>query len=247
MTASNQDWIAADWPAAPHVHAGTSLRNGGVSQGNYASLNLAAHVGDDAAAVATNRQAFGDRHALPSTPVWLEQVHGDRVIELDEKTPDVMQTDGSVTRQRYTVCAVLTADCVPVILSDKQGTRVAAIHAGWRGTCKGIIDRAIDCFPEPDQLLVWIGPCISKDYYEVGRDVISACMKYREDSQQAFEQTDATHWQFDLKQLIKLILTSSGVARVYDSGLCTYAQPELFYSYRRDGATGRTASLIWME
>ncbi|MEQ8428652.1 MAG: peptidoglycan editing factor PgeF [Gammaproteobacteria bacterium] len=247
MTVNSKDWIEADWPAAAHVRAGTSLRVGGVSQGNYASLNLAAHVGDDANSVLANRDSFIARHKLPAAPAWLQQVHGNRIINLDTEQAESGKADGSMTRRHNTVCAVLTADCVPLLFSDEQGECIAAVHAGWRGTCKGIIDRVVDLFPEPEQLLVWIGPCISKACYEVGQDVVSACLAYREASQTALEQTDATHWQLDMRKLVKLSLTANRVNRVYDSGLCTYEQADLFYSYRRDGKTGRTASLIWME
>lgn len=246
-TVDNEDWIEADWPAAAHVRAGTSLRVGGVSQGNYASLNLAAHVGDDANSVIANREAFITRNKLPAAPAWLQQVHDNRIIDLDTERGESRQADGSITRRHNTVCAVLTADCVPLLFSDEQGECIAAVHAGWRGTCKGIIDRAVDLFPEPAKLLVWIGPCISRACYEVGQDVVSTCLDYRESSQTALKQTDATHWQLDLRELVKLILAANGVHRVYDSGLCTYGQADLFYSYRRDGKTGRTASLIWME
>ena len=247
MIGDSEDWIEADWPAAAHVRAGTSLRVGGVSQGNYASLNLAAHVGDDTNAVITNRETFIARHQLPAAPAWLQQVHGNRIIDLDTQEAASGRADGSITRRKHTVCAVLTADCVPLLVSDEKGQCIAAVHAGWRGTCRGIIDRAIDHFPEPTKLLVWIGPCISKACYEVGQDVVNACLDYREDSHTALEQTDTTHWLLDMRKLVKLVLAAKGVNKVYDSGLCTYDQAGLFYSYRRDGTTGRTASLIWMD
>ncbi len=247
MTGSNKSWIEAEWPVAPHIRAGTTLRQGGISEGKYASLNLAAHVGDQQTAVQENRARIIELQELPTMPSWLTQVHGITIVDLDTTLPDPIRADGGLTRQRHTISTVLTADCVPLLISDKAGTCVAAIHAGWRGLCAGIIDEAIKRLTDPSELLVWIGPCISKDYYEVGIDVVSACNNYYDRSHLALERKDETHWQLDLNQLVILILTQLGVHRVFDSALCTYRQSDFFYSYRRDGITGRTASMIWME
>ena len=247
MTEAGEFWIKADWPVPRHVHAGTSLRKHGFSGGHYTSLNLAAHVGDNEKLVKQNRALLGEKLALPATPSWLTQVHGNRIITLANAVPENPTADGSVTNAEKKVCAVLTADCVPLLFCNEAGNQVAAIHAGWRGICRGIIDRAVALYSEPEKLLVWIGPCIRKDFYEVGKDVFTASINYAENMVETFEQTDANHWQCDLAGMAKLRLQSAGVKQIYDSGLCTYANPDLFYSYRRDGETGRTSSLIWME
>ena len=247
MTDSHRSWIEADWPVAAHVRAGTTLRRGGVSEGNYASLNLASHVGDQQTAVAENRARIIKQLGLPTMPSWMTQVHGTTIVDVDSALPESIQADGSLTRQRHTISAVLTADCVPLLITDKDGSCVAAIHAGWRGLCAGIIDRAISKVGDPSELFVWIGPCISKDYYEVGSDVVLACNSYHDRSHLALERRDETHWLLDLNQLVKLILAKLGVHQVFDSALCTYRQSDFFYSYRREGITGRTASMIWME
>ncbi len=239
-------WLPAEWPAPDHVHAGTSLRDSGFSSDNYSSLNLAMHVGDNAAKVDKNRELLIKQQQLPARPEWLNQTHSNRLSILDKDNVDT-DADGSYTTIKNNICAVLTADCVPVLLCDKAGTRVAAVHAGWRGISTGIIDNAAALYSQPEDVLAWIGPCISCVYYEVGSDVFEACMGYSPNTKTAFQQYDEQHWHCDLVSLVKCILANNKIHNIYESGLCTYADEKNFYSYRRDGVTGRTASMIWME
>ena len=239
-------WLAADWPAPTHIQAGTTVRTGGFSSAPYDTLNLARHVGDEEIAVEKNRKLISKQLSLQNTPLWLTQTHSNRVFEWHKHTVAAPRADGIVTDKPQQVCTVMTADCVPLLFCNRQGNRVAAVHAGWRGICRGILENAIQHFAKPDSLLVWIGPCISSQHYEVGADVYSACLEQAPFSAPAFERVDEHHWLCDLPTLVKLILNHSGVNAVYESGLCTYRHAELFYSYRRDGVTGRTASMIWM-
>lgn len=239
-------WQAADWPAPAHIKAGTSLREGGLSSGNFTGLNLATHVGDDKNTVEKNRQLFTKQQQLPAEPAWLKQTHSNHLTSLDKEVIDA-DADGSYTSVKARVCCVLTADCVPLLFCDKTGSTIAAVHAGWRGISKGIIDNAASLYSKSEDVLVWIGPCISAPHYEVGRDVFEACTNYLPDAEKAFKRHDEPHWYCDLVTLVKCFLTNNRIKHVYESGLCTYANEQLFYSYRRDGTTGRTAAMIWME
>lgn len=248
MTVNNKinTWLWADWPAPAHVKAGTSLRHYGLSQTPYHSLNLAAHVGDDTSNIDQNRSMICDHLALKTDPFWLEQTHGGDVISIDDPHIENI-ADGAITTRAGPVCTVMTADCVPVLFCDKPGTKVAAIHAGWKGICSGIIENTVKQYADPGRVLVWIGPCISKQYYAVGEDVVSACCLHFSDLRQAFEKTGDKHWVCDLSGLVKIILTKFKINSVYECGLCTFKRDDLFYSYRRDGITGRTATMIWIE
>ncbi len=239
-------WIWADWPAPNNIHAGTSIRVGGNSQAPYNELNLALHVGDIPETVVDNRQILSKQLNLPSEPVWLEQTHSSNIISIDTSAENVI-ADGSFTAEQNKVCAIMTADCVPILFCDAKGTKIAAIHAGWKGICGGIIEKAVNEFSNPDSLLAWIGPCISGQYYEIGMDVYEKFENYSTTLKRAFRQRNEDHWYCDLATLVKIILGNSGVTSIYACGLCTYAKDSLFYSYRRDGNTGRTATLIWME
>lgn len=243
---TNELWLWADWPAPKHIRAGTSVRTGRISQTPYNELNLATHVGDQYEHVHKNRQLLSEYLGLPTEPAWLEQVHSSKIISLD-KTQKNITTDGSYTSKKNKICAILTADCVPILFCNTDGTKVAAIHAGWRGICAGIIEKAIDEFPDPKKLLVWIGPHISKQYYEVGKEIYDRCSTHLDSLQRAFTPINSSHWYCDLTEIVKIILKNSKVGLIYECELCTYKQHDLFYSYRRDGNTGRTASLIWME
>lgn len=239
-------WIWADWPAPDNIHAGTSIRVGGDSQAPYDELNLALHVGDTPENVINNRQTLSKYLNLPSEPVWLEQTHSSNIVAIDTYAEKVT-ADGSFTTKQNNVCAIMTADCVPILFCDAQGTKIAAVHAGWKGLCAGIIEKAINEFSNPESLLVWIGPCISGQYYEVGKDVYEKFNIYSPSLKSAFKQCNEDHWYCDLVSIVKIILGNSKVTSIYECGLCTYARDSLFYSYRRDGNTGRTATLIWME
>ena len=239
-------WLWADWPAPKHVRAGTSLRTNGISHKPYGSLNLAQHVGDKFENVLDNRKTISKSLTLPSEPAWLKQVHGKNIISLDTSQTDI-SADGSYTSNKNKICTILTADCVPVLFCNSNGTKIAAIHAGWKGICAGIIERVVNEFSDPKSLLAWIGPCISSEYYEVGKDVYDRCLNHSDSLKGAFSQVNPNHWQCNLTQIVKIILNNSGVGLIHECGLCTYKTEKLFYSYRRDGKTGRTASMIWME
>lgn len=241
-------WLPADWPAPANVHAGTSWRQGGISQGAYASLNLAMHVGDDARAVLENRHRLG----LPTEPIWLNQVHGLTVVNAGkaakEKPEQVIEADAAYTDMADAICAVLTADCLPVLICDRAGNHVAAVHAGWRGLAAGIIDRVVTALQLPgDQLLAWLGPAIGPHAYEVGGDVREAFLHRDADAHTAFRPSRPGHWWMDIYQLARQQLAQQGVTEVYGGDHCTWQESDRFYSYRRDGVTGRMASVIWFE
>ncbi len=242
----NKYWLWANWPAPKHVRAGTSIRIGGFSKKPYNELNLAQHVGDSTDHVKKNRDTLIYYLGLQSEPIWLNQTHSSEIILLDTN-PENRNADGSVATKQNKICTVMTADCVPVLFCNEDGTKIAAIHAGWKGICGGIIENAIKSFPEPETILVWIGPCISSEHYEVGRDVYETCLNHSNLIENAFKQTTEGHWHCDLVEITKILLKNAGVGAIYECNLCTYKMDDLFFSYRRDGVTGRTASMIWME
>ena len=242
----NDLWIWANWPAPEHVRAGTSTRLKGFSTKPFNHLNLAKHVGDNEEIVNKNRVLMIKNLMLDSDPNWLNQTHSNKVVKLDDNLND-KDADASITYKKKQVCVVLTADCVPVLFCDSAGSSVAAAHAGWKGICNDIIENTIQQFQKPESLLAWIGPCICQHHYEVGEDVHSACLAHAEYLAAAFKLNSNNRWQCDLPHIIKLILKKSGINKIYESGLCTYKEKDLFYSYRRDGKTGRAASMIWME
>jgi YfiH family protein len=245
----NRDlWLLADWPAPTGIRAGTSWRHGGISQGSYASLNLAQHVGDDADAVAENRR----RLRLPSEPIWLNQVHGRAVVDAgrvsDQNMEQVIEADAAYTDRAGVICAVLTADCLPVLLCDRQGTRVAAVHAGWRGLVAGVIERTVDSLELPGQeLLAWLGPAIGPNAYEVGEEVHDAFVSESPEAGMAFRPSRPGHWWMDIYQLARQRLMRREVNTISGGDHCTWQEVDNFYSYRRDGVTGRMASVIWFE
>jgi purine-nucleoside/S-methyl-5'-thioadenosine phosphorylase / adenosine deaminase len=239
-------WLWADWPAPKHVRAGTSIRACGHSKTPYNELNLAQHVGDNFADVKNNRKNLSDHLKLKSEPIWLNQSHSSNIISIDN-TPENRNADGSFTTKQNKVCTILTADCVPILFCNKEGTKIAAIHAGWKGICAGIIDKAIKTFSEPETTLVWIGPCISNEHYEVDTEVYERCLNHSNLLKKAFQHTNIDHWQCNLVKIVKIILKNAGIGAIYECSLCTYKRDKLFFSYRREGITGRTASMIWME
>lgn len=240
------DWIPADWPAPAHIHAGTTTRLKGASRHPFDSFNLAAQVGDRPDAVAGNRRQLRARLKLPAQPAWLQQQHGNRVIRV--KQGRRADADGAYTDTAGEVCAVLTADCIPLLLCDRAGTGIAALHIGWRGLCSRVIKHGLSMFDAaPQDLLAWIGPHIRQENYEVGADVVSACSSIWTDTRAAIRPGRPDHWYLDLGKLVKHELLQLGVTQVYDCNRCTYADKDLFYSYRRDGVTGRMATLIWKE
>lgn len=241
-----KQWLWADWPAPKHVRAGTSIRVGGDSSPPYNGLNLAQHVGDEVSNVEKNRKSLIMYLNLQSKPIWLNQTHSTDIISVNTLSEN-LNADGSFTTEQNKICAIMTADCVPILFCNKDGTKIAAIHAGWKGICNGIIENAIKTFSQPETVLAWIGPCISSEYYEVGKDVYERCLNHSNLLKSAFDQSDKNHWHCDLAQIVKILLKSNKVGSIYDCNLCTYKRDDLFFSCRRDGNTGRTASMVWME
>lgn len=218
-----------------------------MSRGPYASLNLADHVGDDHACVARNRALLRDRLALPSEPLWLRQVHGCAVAGTGRE-PNGCEADASVATGPGVVCAVLTADCLPLLLCDRAGTRIAAVHAGWRGLAAGVIEAAVDGLQAaPADVLAWLGPAIGPDVFEVGDEVRSALLAGDPTATVGFRPSPAGRWLTDIYLLARRRLRALGVNRVWGGDLCTVTDAGRFFSYRRDGATGRMASLIWLD
>lgn len=239
------DWLAADWPAPDGVVAGTTTRTGGVSTGVYESLNLGAHVGDDAASVADNRSRFVEACGLSQEPFWLTQVHGDRVVDAGTSEP-APEADAAVSSGSGLV--IMTADCLPVLFCSDDGDEIAACHCGWRGLAAGIIENTVAAMrSRPEALLAWLGPAISQAAFEVGDDVREAFLARTPDAAACFEANERGRWQADLYGLARQALNAAGVTRVHGGSLCTYSDPARFYSYRRDGQTGRMATFIYRQ
>lgn len=250
--------ITPEWPAPANVRTCITRRAGGVSSGPYASNNLGLHVGDDPARVMQNRNALAQHLQLRHAPQWLEQVHGVKVIHA--KTDNRVRTaDGSYTDQSGVVCTVMTADCLPILLCDKHGTQVAAIHCGWRSLAKGICARALQKFSaningiNGNEIIAYLGPAISQMHFEVGVDVLDAFFKtahsieHQEQVAAAFMPGKRPlHFYADIYALARAELCALGITAIYGGGYCTYEQRDAFFSYRRDGKTGRMASLIWL-
>jgi YfiH family protein len=240
--------IVPDWPVPTNVRAAVTTRAGGVSTGPYATLNLGAHVGDDADAVAENRRRVRTALQLPAEPTWLNQVHGTAVVEARSSSERPATADASIAHAPGAVCSVLTADCLPVILCDEKGTRVAAAHAGWRGLVSGILAETIAALGNESQTLVaWLGPAIEQSAFEVGEEVREQFVSRDSANARAFVRNERDRWQADLYELARLELGRLGVTNVYGGGFSCYADAERFFSYRRDGKTGRMATLIWLE
>ena len=238
-------FILPDWPAPPGVRALSTTRKGGVSRAPWDSFNLGAHVGDDPAAVAANRARL--RRELPAEPTWLTQVHGARCVDAAAATSGV-EADASFTRQRGVVCAVLTADCLPLLLCDGQATVVGVAHAGWRGLAAGVIEATVAAMGEPGmRLMAWLGPAIGPQAFEVGDEVRELFVARDPQSARAFAAAGSGKWLCDIQRLARRRLNALGVERVSGAGCCTVRDAERFFSYRRAGVTGRMASLIWLE
>jgi purine-nucleoside/S-methyl-5'-thioadenosine phosphorylase / adenosine deaminase len=238
--------IRPDWPA--QVGALVTTREGGASAGGYASLNLGLRSGDDEAAVRRNRSLL--QALLPSSPVWLRQVHGIRVADADavRAAGTEPEADAAVARRPDTVCAVLVADCMPVLLTDEAATVVGVAHAGWRGLCGGVLEATVSAMGvEPGRLMAWLGPAIGPQAYEVGDEVREAFLARDRASARAFRAARPGHWMLDLYAVARQRLAASGVAHVHGGGLCTFSDPVRFYSHRRDRSTGRMAALIWLS
>lgn len=242
-------WIAPHWPAPPRVRAVSTTRAGGCSRGAYASLNLATRVGDDPGAVERNREVL--RSVLRVDPLWLHQVHGTDVVDA-ESAPPLAHADAAVSRTRHRACAALTADCLPVLLAGREGEVVAVAHAGWRGLAGdangGIIEATIARMGVPgERLVAWLGPAIGQAAYEVGEDVYRAFVTPDPAAATAFRAGRVGKFHADLYALARRRLQAAGVPQVYGGGYCTFSDRDRFFSYRRDGATGRMATVIWID
>lgn len=237
--------IVPDWPAPANVKALQTTRQGGVSVAPYDSLNLGTHVGDAPLIVARNRMLLNS--LLPSEPVWLEQVHGIVVANADLASCRI-QADACIARQNASVCVVMTADCLPVLLCDEQGSVVGAAHAGWKGLAAGVIESTVNAMAaEPGNLMAWLGPAIGAQAFEVGNEVRAEFVALHSEATAAFVPAQSGTWFADLYALARLRLNALGVTRIYGGDRCTYTEREQFFSYRRDGVTGRMGSFIWLS
>lgn len=238
--------LVPDWPAPSRIRAFTTLRGNGESVPPYDGFNVADHVGDDPGAVTANRARL--RAALPAEPLWLKQVHGALVLDAaDYPKSAVPEADATWTRDLNRVCVIMTADCLPILITNRGGTQIAAIHAGWRGLAAGIVEATLETFQDrPASLLAWLGPCIGPRAFEVGPDVLEAFTSRMPESRHAFTPGNPGHWLADLQALARLRLQRCGVEDIHGDAGCTYTDSDRFYSYRRDGRTGRMATLIWM-
>jgi YfiH family protein len=240
------DWIFPNWPAPSNVGAVVTTRAGGVSTGPYASFNLGYTTGDDAAAVDANRARL--RAMLPDEPRWLEQVHGARVVEA-EGVRDRPRADAAVATAAATVCAIMVADCLPILFAERSGSVVAAAHAGWRGLAEGVIENTVGSMTargaDTQEILAYIGPGIGPAAFEVGDDVYDAYTLRDAGAAGAFKAQAPGKWLADLPMLARRALDRCGVTQVYGGDLCTWSDPQRFYSYRRDRTTGRMGAFIW--
>ncbi|RZL65779.1 MAG: peptidoglycan editing factor PgeF [Variovorax sp.] len=251
------DWLVPDWPAPPNVRALCTTRSGGVSQGRYASLNLGDHVADEAQDVAANRKRL--QHAIGVRPVFLQQVHGTAVAELDAQTPDGTAADACISAEVGVACTVMVADCLPVLFTDETGSRVAAAHAGWRGLAAGVLEQTVAGMRargsqahtmDGVRVLAWLGPCIGPRAFQVGTEVREAFVASHPGAAACFAPGPADgKWLADLPALARQRLHAAGIDAIYGNdstdGWCTVNNPLRFFSHRRDGVSGRFASLIW--
>ena len=236
--------IIPEWPAPTNVKTLQTTRLGGISSAPYESLNLGDHVGDAPLSVARNRMLLNT--LLPSEPVWLQQVHGTMVANADMASC-LPQADACIARHRDAVCVVMTADCLPLLLCDTQGIVVGAVHAGWKGLAAGVIEAAVQAMDvAPHNLMAWLGPAISQPAFEVGAEVRAAFVDADPQAAAAFISGQQGKWLADLYALTRLRLDALGVTRIYGGDYCTYAERERFFSYRRDGVTGRMGTFIWL-
>ncbi len=243
-------WAQPDWPAPQRVRALYTVRHGaGVSLPPFNHFNLGARCGDDASAVTANRQLLLQGAKLPQPPRWLNQVHGNAVNRFNATVSDCEpEADAAVTAESNCVLAVLTADCLPLLLCAEDGSEVAAVHAGWRGLSTGVIENSVAAMhASPSNIRAWLGPAAGPQAYEVGDEVRDAFVRHDAHAAEAFRSTRPGHWLCDLFALARLRLNALGVTRVSGGSFCTISDPQRFFSHRRDARTGRMASLIWIE
>lgn len=244
--------LETQWTTPVGVRAAFSLRSGGASSPPWDTLNLGVHVGDDPAAVAENRRRLANVLQLPAEPVWLDQIHGHTVFDLDRAglpAPGVRpQADAVVTRQAATVLAIQVADCLPVLFASDDGQVLGAAHAGWRGLAAGVLETTVEAMQvSPERLIAWLGPCIGPAHFEVGEEVRAAFLACQPGAASAFAPNPRGRWQCDLPGLARARLAALGLHRVTGGRWCTAADPVRFFSHRRDQRTGRMAALVWRE
>lgn len=243
------EFLKPDWKVAKNIKALSTQRRGGVSDAPYDSFNLGAHVGDVPSAVTANRLLLIQEGKLPQAPLFLNQIHGTDVLRLpgEESQPDA---DAAYSNQPGQVCVVMTADCLPVLFASETGDEVAAAHAGWRGLCDGVLEATVAQFTAArSQIHAWLGPAIGAQAFQVGSEVRSAFIQQDPNAAQAFkvDPADSEKYLADLYLLATLRLNKLGINHIYGGEHCTFNEKERFFSYRRDGVTGRMASLIWFE
>lgn len=245
--------LAADWPAPNNIRAFTTLRSGeGVSLPPFDRFNLGENSGDAPAAVAENRRRLAEFARLPAAPYWLRQVHGAVVVDVDAIGQTASEPglvgDASRTSRANTVLAILTADCLPVLFCDGAGNEIAAAHAGWRGLAGGVLEATVGALSSrPENLLAWLGPAAGPEHYEIGAEVRDAFVSVDDAARHAFTPTRDRHWRVDLYALARQRLAAVGVTQVFGGGLSTIGDPQRFYSHRRDGRSGRMATVIWRD
>ena len=248
MAGTEIQLIVPDWPAPPGVVAVSTTRAGGVSDGPFASLNLATHVGDRQARVRQNRALLMSELGLTRQPCWLNQVHGSHIVAAETVSRPVT-ADAAMTAEFDVACTVMTADCLPILLCDRHGSHVAALHGGWRGLASGMIAAAVATLGSrgiaAEDLMVWLGPAIGPSVYEVGQDVRDAVEAAG--AATALTATAPKHWHLDLYAFARSGFMACGVENIHGGNLCTYSDPQRFFSYRRNGSCGRQATLIWRK
>ena len=239
--------IYPDWPAPDNIKAVNTARIGGISSPPYDGFNLADHVGDDVDRVASNRDYLIELAQLPSDPLWLEQTHSTLIID-SQNWHSGIEADAMISHNTNHVCVVMTADCLPILLCNQQGDTVAAVHAGWRGLAAGIIEKTIHSFScNPYDIVAWLGPAIGPNQFEVGEDVYHAFTQHDPQAKLAFQQSDSEHYLADIYRLARQRLNNLGISAIYGGDYCTVTDHQQFFSYRRDGVTGRMTSLIWID
>jgi len=240
-------WLGIDWPAPPGVRVVSSFRSGGASAPPYESLNLGDHVGDDPRVVAENRRRLKAAAGLPAEPVWLEQVHGVNVADLDSQAHQG-PADAAISRRPLRVCAILTADCLPLVFASESGETIGAAHAGWRGLKDGVIGATVRAMGvPPPQLSVWLGPAIGPRHFEVGAEVCETFLRLDPQDADAFERNARGRFMADLALLARRQLGRLGISRIHGDPECTYSRADRYFSHRRDGNTGRQGTFIWRE
>lgn len=247
-TTTNGNFVIPEWPAPSNVHAISTTRHNGFSTKPFDSLNLGKHVGDNSEHVEKNRALIQQVFSLKNTPLWLNQVHGPNVINADNYIKDI-DADAAICQVKQIPLAIMTADCLPILLCDKQGTQIAAIHGGWKSLQQGIIENTcLQLKFKPENLLAWLGPCISQKYFEIGDEVRSAFCQKNTIHENAFAFNPASKkYHGCLKTIARNELNTLGIIDCFQSDLCTYENTLDFFSYRRERITGRMATFIWMD